>query len=161
MSPNAGQAWLGYVTLLTDPPSFCAENAFFHEFRSPAMFSLSLDGSATFKVASRSGVSVFATDGSAPNPFEGALATIAACAGVYAHKACAAAGVDPTGIDIRLKPSAALGGFEIRRIAIQTRFPDGFPTELIPQVLDSIAACPVKSMIQHGDAIDFRIETAH
>ncbi|HLA34593.1 MAG TPA: OsmC family protein [Rhodocyclaceae bacterium] len=124
------------------------------------MFSLSLDGSSTFKVASRSGVSVFATDGSAPNPFEGALATIAACAGVYAHKACAAAGIDSAGIGIRLKPSAALGGAEIRRIAILTHFPDGFPAELIPRVLDSIAECPVKSMIQHGNAIDFRIETS-
>lgn len=124
------------------------------------MFSLSLDGNPVFKVASRSGTTVFATDGSAPNPFEGALATIAGCSGVYAHKACVAAGVSSAGIGISLKPSAAPGGTEIRKIAIKTTFPDGFPAELVPQVLSSIGDCPVKAMIQHGNTIDFSIDAA-
>lgn len=122
------------------------------------MFSLRLDDSAQINVKSRSGVTTFATDGSAPNPFEGALATIAGCAGVYARKACAAAGVSAAGIEIRLKPMVAGGGTDIRKLAIKAAFPADFPQELIPGVLASIGECPVKKLIQHGDAVEFVID---
>ncbi|PKO84083.1 MAG: hypothetical protein CVU17_05765 [Betaproteobacteria bacterium HGW-Betaproteobacteria-11] len=122
------------------------------------MFSLCLDGSTRLNVKSRSGVTTFATDGSAPNPFEGALATIAGCAGVYAGKACAAAGVSAEGIEIRLKPMVAAGSNDIRKLTIKTTFPVDFPRQLIPDVLASIGECPVKKLIQHGDAVEFVID---
>lgn len=121
------------------------------------MFSLTLDGSPRLDVHSRHGVSRFAMDGSAPNPFEGALATIAACAGVYAHKACARAGVSMAGIRIELRPLAAAGGTDIRAIEIQAHFPAGFPDELVPAILSSIDECPVKELIRRGDTIQFSI----
>jgi uncharacterized OsmC-like protein len=122
------------------------------------MFSLVLDGSPQIDVRSRNGVTRFAMDGSAPNPFEGALATIAGCAGVFAHKACVKAGVSPAGVQISLKPQATQGGTEIRRIAIIASFPDGFPQDLVPAVVAAIDECPVKEMIRNGGAIEFAIE---
>jgi ribosomal protein S12 methylthiotransferase accessory factor len=121
------------------------------------MFSLTLDGSPRLDVQTRHGVSRFAMDGSAPNPFEGALATIAGCAGVYAHKACLKAGVSPSGIRISLKPSAAPGGTELRAIVIQANFPEDFPAALVPAVLASIDECPVKELIRRGNTVDFSI----
>jgi ribosomal protein S12 methylthiotransferase accessory factor len=121
------------------------------------MFSLVLDGGPTLDVRSRNGVTRFGMDGSAPNPFEGALASIAGCAGVYAHKACVKAGVSPAGVQISLKPQAAPGGTDIRRIGIIATFPEGFPQDLVPAVLASIDECPVKEMIRHGGAIEFSI----
>lgn len=125
------------------------------------MFSLRLDETPRISVKSRSGVTTFATDGSAPNPFEGALATIAGCAGVYAKKACAAAGVSADGIEIRLKPMVAAGSNDIRKLMIRLTFPADFPQERIPEVLASIDECPVKKLIQHGDAVEFVIEGEH
>lgn len=121
------------------------------------MIGLTLDGSSRFAVASRNGVTTFATDGSAPNPFEGALVAIAGCAGVYAAKACQAAGVSSAGIQVDLKPTVAGGGLEVRKVAIKLQFPEDFPADLIPQVLASVDACPVKEMIRNGGAIEFSI----
>lgn len=121
------------------------------------MFTLTLDGSPQLDVRSRNGVTRFAMDGSAPNPFEGALATLAGCAGVYAHKACLKAGVSPAGIAIALKPTAAAGGTDIRRIQIVASFPADFPADQVDAVLASIGDCPVKEMIRHGNEIDFSI----
>jgi uncharacterized OsmC-like protein len=122
------------------------------------MFSLCLDDSARFNVKSRSGITTFATDGSAPNPYEGALATIAGCAGVYARKGCDAAGVSAAGIEIHLKPMVAGDGTKIRKLTIKVGFPENFPATVIPDVLASIGECPVKQLIQHGSAIEFAIE---
>lgn len=122
------------------------------------MFSLRLDDSARFNVKSRSGMTTFATDGSAPNPYEGALAAIAGCAGVYARKACAAAGVSAADIGIHLRPLADSGGTGIRKLTIKAEFPANFPAALIPAVLASISECPVKKLIQHGAAVEFVIE---
>lgn len=124
------------------------------------MFSLNLDNSPVFHVKSRSGTSTYATDGTAPNPFEAAIASIAGCAGVYAHKACAAAGVSSAGIGISLKPSVAGSPTDIRKIAVKLSFPEGFDAALIPQVLASVGECPVKALIQHGDRVEFSIDAA-
>ena len=121
------------------------------------MFTLTLDGSSKLDVRSRSGITRFSMDGSAPNPYEGALAALAGCAGVYAHKACVKAGISPTGIDIALKPMAAAGSTDIRRIQILASFPDDFPEELVDTVLASISDCPVKELILHGNEIEFSI----
>jgi uncharacterized OsmC-like protein len=82
---------------------------------------------------------------------------LAGCAGVYAHKACVKAGVSPEGISIALKPTAAPGGTDIRRIQIQANFPEDFPADLVDAVLASISECPVKEMIRHGNEIEFAI----
>lgn len=122
------------------------------------MFSLALDGTPTLRVRSRHGVSQYAMDGSAPNPLEAALASLAACAGVYAHKACVKAGVSPAGIDIALKPTASAGGVVIRKLQLVVTFPDDFPEALIAPVLASIDECPVKEMIRTGDTIEFSVQ---
>lgn len=123
------------------------------------MFSLKLTQEPRIEVSSRGGLSVYATDGSLPNPFEAALASLAACAGVFAQKGCAKAGVSCDGIAIDLKPWVnPANPMEIRRLALKIGFPEGFPEQHIEGVLQSVEACPVKGLIEKGASIEFSIE---
>jgi len=96
----------------------------------------------------------FALDGSLMNPLEGFYATLAACAAVYAKKACKNLGVSPADIEIECKPFAGPGGpLTLAKFKTEVRFPADFPAEHTQAVLDSIAPCAVKEVVKVGASI--------
>jgi uncharacterized OsmC-like protein len=122
------------------------------------MYSLELTGGEQIAVNHRNHVSTFAMDGSLPNPLEALYAALAGCAGVYAHKACKKLGLNSQGITISCRPFAPPGNpLALKRFKTTVSFPENFSEDQRTAILQSIAHCAVKEIIQAGSSIDFEV----
>lgn len=120
------------------------------------MFKLTLDGSKQIDVSYKNHVIGYAMDGSRINPLEATYAALAACAGVYAYKACKAMGLSSQGIAVECKPVMRGGDMLMpARFVTEVTFPENFSSEQRQQVLDEIGQCAVKKMIHDGSTIEF------
>lgn len=120
------------------------------------MFTLVMEDSPQLHVKSRQHQFDYAVDGSLANPLEATYAALTGCAGVYARKACLALGVTPVGIVISCKPTARPDSpLMPSKITTDVKFPEQFNPEMRQTVMDSILACPVKSLIMSGSDIEF------
>jgi uncharacterized OsmC-like protein len=92
------------------------------------------------------------------NPLEAFYASLAACAAVYAKKACKGLGVPAAGIEISCKPFAGAGGpLTLARFKTEVGFPAHFSPGQKTAVLDSIANCAVKDIVSDGPNIEFLV----
>ena len=90
---------------------------------------------------------------------EEARTALAACAAVFAKKACKALGTSAAGIEINCKPFAGPGGpLTLAKFKTEVRFPEGFTAEQKAAVLDSIVHCAVKEVVADGPNIEFLVE---
>jgi uncharacterized OsmC-like protein len=122
------------------------------------MYATVVDSTPRIKVTTSKYEADFALDGSLINPLEAFYASLAACAAVYAKKACKALGVSATGIEINCKPFAGPGGpLTLAKFKTEVRFPNGFTAEHKAAVLDAIARCAVKEVVADGPNIDFQV----
>lgn len=120
------------------------------------MYQLDLDGSKQFTVHYKNHTLSYSTDGTLPNPLEATFAALAACAGVYANKACKALGISAEGIAIDCKPVTSVNNMIVpTRFVSAVRFPAHFTPEQRQRVLDDIAECAVKKLIHDGSSIEF------
>ena len=122
------------------------------------MYSLELTGGEQISVGHRNHVSTFAMDGSLPNPLEAFYAALGGCAGVYAHKACKKLGLDSQGITISCRPFAPPGNpLALKRFKTTVSFPERFSEDQRMAILQSIAHCAVKEIVQAGSLIEFEV----
>lgn len=122
------------------------------------MYALTLDNTPRIHVTAGKHDATYALDGSMMNPLEAFYATLAGCAGVYAKKACKALGVPADGIAIACKPVAGAGGpLSLARFKTEVTFPGHFTAEQKAAVLEQIAHCAVKEIVQDGAVIDFTV----
>lgn len=122
------------------------------------MYSTLVDNTPLIKVSSSKHEANYSLDGSLMNPLEAFYAALAACAAVYAKKACKGLGVPAGGIEINCKPFAGPGGpLTLAKFKTEVRFPEGFTAEQKVVVLDSIANCAVKEVVADGPNIDFQV----
>ena len=122
------------------------------------MFSVVIDSSPVIKVAAGKHEVSFGMDGSYMNPLEGFYATLAACAAVYAKKACQELGIAADGIEIDSKPFAGNGGsLSLAKFKTVVRFPAHFTAEQKARILDVVQQCAVKKIVQTGNGIDFQV----
>ena len=113
------------------------------------MYATVVDNSPLIKVTSGRHEADYALDGSLMNPLEAFYASLAACAAVYAKKACKSLGVQPAGIEIACKPFAGPGGpLTLGKYRTEVRFPDGFSAAQKAAVLEAIAKCAVKEVVK-------------
>ncbi len=120
------------------------------------MFSIVVDNSPVIKVSGARHEVNFGMDGSFMNPLEGFYATLAACAAVYAKKACQEIGVSAEGMEIGCKPFVGTGGpLSLARFKTEIRFPAHFTDDQKSRVLASVEQCAVKKIVQNGTNIDF------
>jgi uncharacterized OsmC-like protein len=125
------------------------------------MYTTVVDNSPKIRVSTGRHVADFAVDGSLMNPLEAFYASLAACAAVYAKKACKGLGVDPAGITIACKPFAGPGGpLTLGRYRTEVRFPEGFPLAHRAAVLEAIGQCAVKEVVKAGAGIEFVVAEA-
>lgn len=125
------------------------------------MYTTTIDKSPLIKVSTGKHETIFAVDGSQVNPLEAFYATLAACAGVYAKKACKALGISAEGIEISCKPFAGpRGPLHLARFKTDVRFPEGFTAEQKAAVMQSIGECAVKEIVKDGANIDFQVSEA-
>lgn len=120
------------------------------------MYSTVVDTSPRIRVTTSKHVADYAVDGSLMNPLEAFYSSLAACAAVFAKKACKGLGVPAAGIEIFCKPFAGPGGpFTLAKYLTEVRFPAGFSNEQKAVVLDAIAECAVKEVVKDGASVEF------
>lgn len=125
------------------------------------MYSTIVDNTPLIKVSSAKHEANYAVNGSLMNPLEAFYAALAACAAVYAKKACKELGIPAAGIEIDCKPFAGSGGpLTLARFKTEVRFPEQFTVGQKAKILDSIAYCAVKDIVANGPAIDFQVAEA-
>lgn len=81
--------------------------------------------------------------GSASEPFELFLASLATCAGLYVLIFCQARGI-PTS-ELRLDQEQVFEGGKLRRIVLRVLLPAGFPEKHVDTVRAAAAGCKVKN----------------
>ncbi len=125
------------------------------------MYASVADNTPLIKVASGKHEASYALDGSLMNPLEAFYAALAACAIVFAKKACKGLGLKAEGIAVECKPFAGPGGpLTLSRFRTEVRFPADFTAEQKAVILDSIAHCAVKEIVIDGGHIDFQVSEA-
>ena len=97
-------------------------------------------------------------EGSAPEPFELFLASIATCAGIYALGFCQARDIGTVGLGLTMScekdPVAKL----YRKISLNLKLPEGFPAEHEASIKRAMDLCAVKKHIMN--APEFEIVTS-
>lgn len=122
------------------------------------MYSTVVDNTPMIKVSTGKHEAEYALNGTLMNPLEAFYATLAACAAVYAKKACKELGVPAEGIEINCKPFAGPSGpLSLAKFKTDVRFPAHFTAEQKTAILASIAHCAVKEVVQDGPNIDFQV----
>jgi uncharacterized OsmC-like protein len=122
------------------------------------MYKTVVDNTPLIKVNSAKHEASYSVNGSLMNPLEAFYASLAACAAVYAKKACKELGIPAAGIEIDCKPFSGPGGpLTLARFRSDVQFPEHFTAEQKTKVLDSIAHCAVKEIVIDGAAIDFQV----
>lgn len=122
------------------------------------MYTTVVDNTPLIKVNSGKYEANYSLNASLMNPLEAFYASLAACAAVYAKKTCKSLGVPAAGIDIRCTPYAGPGGpLTLAKFKTEVRFPEHFTAEQKGNILDSIAHCAVKEIVQDGPAIEFLV----
>lgn len=120
------------------------------------MYKTVIDNSPLVKVSTGKFETAFALDGSLMNPLEGFYATLAACAGVFAKKACKELGLSAEGITIDCKPFAGPGGpLTLSRFRTEVSFPAHFSAAQKAAIADSISHCAVKEIVRDGPNVEF------
>ena len=108
------------------------------------MYSTIVDNSPLIQVAAGKHSAIYALDGSQMNPLEAFYAVLAACAAVYAKKACKELAV----------PAEPLS---LAKFRTEVRFPERFTAEQKVRILEAIAHCAVKEVVQDGPSIEFTV----
>lgn len=83
-------------------------------------------------------------EGSAPQPFDLFLASIATCAGIYVKGFCDSRQLDTTGLSLVLRVSREPGAPLIGKLALDIHLPAGFPEKYHKAVIRSADLCAVK-----------------
>ena len=86
-------------------------------------------------------------DASAPEPFHLFLASIAACAGIYALEFCRSRSLSTDGMDMRMKCERGPERKRYTKMTIDLKLPQNFPEKFIPAITRSIDLCAVKKHI--------------
>ena len=122
------------------------------------MYKTVVDNTPLIKVNSSKFEVSYSLNGSLMNPLEAFYASLAACAAVYAKKSCKALGIAAEGIDIACTPYAGPGGpLTLAKFKTEVRFPAHFTAEQKASILESIAHCVVKEVVQDGPTIEFLV----
>jgi putative redox protein len=87
-------------------------------------------------------------DGSAPEPFQLFLASLATCAGIYVLGFCQARGISTEGIAITQDHDFDRETHRLTRVSIRISVPNDFPAKYVPALERVAAKCAVKRAIQ-------------
>lgn len=110
-------------------------------------------------VSSKNDTVSYSVNNTKMNPLEALYSSLAGCAAVYAKKACSELGVSAEGIEINCIPKTGSAGLlSLAKFTTNIHFPEDFPLEYKPFVLESISNCAVKEVIKSGSVIDFEVK---
>ena len=86
-------------------------------------------------------------EGSAPQPFDLFLASIATCAGTYVKGYCDARRLATDGLELRMDVERDEKGRRVERLALEIVLPEGFPEKHRDAVVRAAELCSVKKHI--------------
>ena len=95
--------------------------------------------------------------GSAPAPFDVFLASIAACAGIYALGFCQARGWSTDGLRVVQHVTSDPDTHLPTRVVIAVHPPTGFPEKSLPALLRAVDLCKVKKSIGGPPVFETRL----
>jgi ribosomal protein S12 methylthiotransferase accessory factor len=93
-------------------------------------------------------------DGSAPEPFQLFLASIATCTGIYVLGFCQARGIPTDGIRITQHHRFDPATHRLDHVGIELALPASFPEKYRASVLQVAGACKVKKVLMSPPAIE-------
>lgn len=99
-------------------------------------------------------------EGSAPQPFDVFLASIATCAGIYVKGFCDSRGLDTVGLGLEMKIERDPAGRRVAKLAIEIQLPPGFPEGHREAVIRAAELCAVKKHIHQPPAFEVTAVTA-
>jgi putative redox protein len=95
-------------------------------------------------------------EGSAPQPFDLFLASIATCAGIYVKGYCDARGISTDRLGLEMRMERAAESRRIEKIVLEIRLPDDFPEKHRAAVIRAADLCAVKKHILQPPAFEIR-----
>ncbi len=98
-------------------------------------------------------------DGSAPEPFQLFLSSLATCAGIYVLGFCQARGIPTDGIEMVQRHDFDMQAGRLTGVSIDITVPDDFPAKYVPALERVAAKCAVKRVIENPPAFDITAKT--
>lgn len=98
-------------------------------------------------------------DGSAPEPFELFLASLGACAGIYALGFCQARGLSTEGLSLTQRNDFAPDG-SLARVDLELSLPRDFPEKYRAAIVRAIEGCKVKKTLFAPPVVTVALEDA-
>jgi ribosomal protein S12 methylthiotransferase accessory factor len=95
-------------------------------------------------------------EGSAPQPFDLFLASIATCAGIYVKGYCDSRGLATEGLGLEMRIEREPEKSRVTRIVIEIKLPPGFPEKHKEAVVRAADLCAVKKHIFNPPAFEIR-----
>jgi len=95
-------------------------------------------------------------EGSAPQPFDLFLASIATCAGIYVKGYCDSRGLATEGLSLAMQIEREPEKHRVARIVIEIKLPEGFPEKHKEAVIRAADLCAVKKHMLNPPAFEIR-----
>jgi ribosomal protein S12 methylthiotransferase accessory factor len=99
-------------------------------------------------------------EGSAPQPFDLFLASIATCAGIYVKGYCDTRGIPTENLGLEMHIERDHEQHRIGRLVLEIQLPDGFPETHREAVIRAADLCAVKKHILNPPAFEIRASAA-
>jgi len=88
-------------------------------------------------------------EGTAPEPFQLFLASIATCAGIYALEFCKLREIEMSGMLLTMTCDFDQKKHVCERVSIDLKLPTGFPEKYKKAIVRSMDLCSVKNQVVH------------
>ncbi len=98
-------------------------------------------------------------DGSAPEPYDLFLASLATCAGIYVLNFCERRSIPTDGITLSQKWERENG--KISRIELEILVPESFPEKYHAALVRAASQCAVKKTLENPPAMEVAIRCAN
>jgi ribosomal protein S12 methylthiotransferase accessory factor len=95
-------------------------------------------------------------EGSAPQPFDLFLASIATCAGIYVKGYCDSRGIATEGLGLEMQIEREPEKHRVVRLLLEIRLPAGFPEKHREGVVRAAELCAVKKHILNPPTFEIR-----
>lgn len=95
-------------------------------------------------------------EGTAPEPFDLFLASVATCAGVYVKGYCDARGIATEGLGLRMQVERDEERHRVAMLVLEIQLPEGFPEKHRDAVIRAAELCAVKKHILEPPAFEIR-----
>jgi len=93
-------------------------------------------------------------EGSAPQPFDLFLASIATCAGIYVKGYCDSRGIATEGLGLEMQIEREPEKHRVARLVLEIKLPEGFPEKHRDAVIRAADLCAVKKHIFNPPAFE-------